>query len=246
VSLTAHRAVWVAVSCSAVACAGDAVPEAPPLTLAEASEQVTFASTEMLGPHRFLATSTRVESRYDSELSRHEETIEVRWQDWDNFRYERSVDGRSVEAVVVSGGRGWTQRGRSWSSVADAELYRTQLRMTWNAWDQGTRSFGERLALSASEADTVEGRPARRYTVSLAEATVADAPGPRTQGKMDPRSLSGVLWVDEATAVRLMAQLDGVLSRDGYTQELRLQLARTEVGVTQEIEPPVAGKEQEQ
>ena len=43
-----------------LACAPSA-PEEPEVTLAEASEKVTFASVETLGAHTYLATSTRVE-----------------------------------------------------------------------------------------------------------------------------------------------------------------------------------------
>lgn len=225
-------------------CAGEGGAEAPPLTLAEASEQVTFASTEALGRHRFLATTERVERRSGSEQSRHTEVVEVRWEDWDNFRYRRSVDERPVEEVIVSGGEGWLRRGSSWERVADAEPHRTQLRMSWNAWEQAARLFGDRLSLQRAGTESVQGRPAQRYAVSLGEESMATRPGPRMQGKMTPVSLEGTLWVDEATAVRLTGQLQGTLERDGYEKELRLQLARTEIGASQDIKPPMVGRDE--
>jgi hypothetical protein len=228
-----------------VGCAGDAEVIENPLTLAEASSQVTFASTEELGAHRFLATRQRTEHRNNSEHSHHVEVVEIRWESWDHFRYTRHVDDRPVEEVVVYDGEGWTRRGEQWRRVSDAEPHRTQLRMSWNAWDQVTALFGEQVTLEAAATESVEGRLARRYTVSLpATLQPSAAGGPRSGGKLEPRSLNGMLWVDEATAVRLTGSLSGVLARDGYTQEHTLQLARTDIGVRQDIKPPHVGRDE--
>lgn len=224
-------------------CSGeqDVVPE---LTLAEASEQVTFASTEALGPHRYQALQERVEYRYGDERSRHAESLEVLWQDWDHFSYQHQVNGQTVESVRVYLGQCWLLRAGEWDAVDDAEPYRTQLRMSWNAWEQVITRFGDRVELTSEGIEPVEGRSAQRYAVSLMEPVAARGSGPRARNTLDPLELQGTLWLDEATAVHLTGRLRGVLGREGYTQEQTVQLARTEIGTLEKIEPPDLGKDQ--
>ena len=193
--------------------------------------------------HRYQAIQERVESRHGSERSRHVESLEVLWQDWDHFSYQHQVDGRTVESVHVYLGQGWVQRAGEWDAVDDAEPYRTQLRMSWNAWEQVVARFDERVELTSDGTEQVEGRSARRYTVSLMEPATTRGPGPRAQNAFDPLELEGTLWLDEATAVHLTGRLRGVLGRDGYIQEHTVQLARTQIGTLEKIEPPDLGKE---
>lgn len=218
----------------------------PQVTLAEASEQVTFASTEALGPHRFVSTWERTEFRSGSEVSHHQEVTEIRWQDWDHFVYRRQVDDRSVEDVVVYHGQAWIARGEQWRSVDDAEPYRTQLRMTWNTWEQVSAMFGDALSLTPEGVETIEERATRRYTVQLSESLSLERTGPQAGNQLKPQKLDGSLWVDEATAVRLIGRLNGVLQRSNYTQEHTLRLARTNIGASQDIQPPNLVGDQEQ
>lgn len=222
----------------------------PPLTQAEASEQVTFASTEQLGPHRFLATIRRVEERAGREVSQHEEVVDIRWESWDRFSHRRLVDGKPVSESVVVDGSAWRRRqGGRWEEGADAETDRQQLRLTWNAWEQAVGPFGDRVILTREGLETVEGRRAIRYAVSLAPSVAEQlqqgADGPRRRrptSSFAPTALSGSLWVDEATAVRLTGQVTGTLERGDYKRVTSLQLARTSIGAAQDIEPPEVGE----
>lgn len=203
------------------------------VTLAQASEQVTFASVENLGPHTYLATSSRTETRLGRELSHHEEEVEIRWEDWDNFAHQRTVDGRTVSEVIVSEGVAYSRRlGGPWKRRSDAESKRVELKTTWNAWEQSASAFGDQLIMTEVTADEIEEREARHFTLSLSAIPYEG------DGAIAPLALSGDLWVDEASAVRLIGQLDGVLGSDGYRRQLKLQIARTSIGRAQDITPP--------
>jgi hypothetical protein len=213
-------------------------PEEPEVTLAEASEKVTFASVEMLGAHTYLATSIRVELRRGREMSRHTEVVEIRWEDWDNFSHRRTVDDRTVADVVVSDGVAWSRRlGGPWKTKDDSESSRVQLKTTWNSWQQTISSFGDLVVMREGESEAVEGRLARHYVISL-----SDLP-PVGDDATQPLALSGDLWVDESSAVRLTGKLEGVLGREGYRRQVELQIVRTAIGMPQNIELPEPSEE---
>ena len=213
-------------------------PEEPEVTLAEASEKVTFASVETLGAHTYLATSTRVELRRGREMSRHVEVVEIRWQDWDNFSHRRIVDERTVADIVVSDGAAWSRRlGGPWKKKDDAESSRVQLKTTWNSWEQTISSFGDLVVMSEGESEAVEGRLARHYVLSLSELP------PVGDDATQPLALSGDLWVDESSAVRLTGKLEGILGREGYRRQVELQIVRTAIGMPQNIQLPEPSEE---
>ncbi|MFT5682624.1 MAG: hypothetical protein ACI8RZ_003546 [Myxococcota bacterium] len=207
--------------------------EVPEISLAEASAKVTFASVETLGAHTYLATSTRTEERRGREVSRHEEVVEIRWQDWDNFSHRRTVDGRSAADIVVVDGVAWSRRlGGPWKKKNDAESSRVQLKTTWDSWEQTIGSFGDQVVMTEGDSEPVEGRTARHYTLSLSELP------PAGDDATQPIALSGDLWVDEASAVRLTGKLEGTLGRDGYHRLVELQVVRTAIGMPQNISLP--------
>ena len=82
------------------ACQGESV-ERPEKQLALASLQVTFASVEKLGPHRYEATIERSEFQGDRLESKHTELLKIDWLNWDNFHVERRVDDKIVQDVCV-------------------------------------------------------------------------------------------------------------------------------------------------
>ncbi len=208
-------------------------PVEPEVTLAEASRQVTFASVESLGAHTYLATSTRTESRHGREVSHHEEVVEIRWQDWDNFSHRRTVDGRQAADIVVVDGIAWSRRlGGPWKQKNDAESSRVQLKTTWDTWEQTISAFGDQVVMTEGETEPVEGRSARHYTLSLSELP------PAGDAATQPLALSGDLWVDEASAVRLTGKLAGIIGREGYRRQVELQIVRTAIGMPQNITLP--------
>jgi len=237
---------WAVLALSAgVAC----TPEGPPAAdLADASVEVQFESVDRLGPHRYLASIKHRTVRDDGGVSRTDEAVEIRWQDWDTFEYRRVVDAELQSAVVTVDGKPWTLRSRGrWEAREDAEPYRLDLRQSWNAWDQALEPFGDRVQLEEAGQELFEGRPVRRYRVSLApeaERTASTKKGKRRRKVHVPRhddgpvSLSGVVWVDEGTAVRLQAEVTGELTQRGRQRTIDLQLTRSGIGLDQGVSPP--------
>jgi len=215
-----------------VAC-GSSEPAVSEVTLAEASEKVTFASVESIGAHTYLATSVRIEERRGREVSRHEEVVEIRWQDWDNFSHRRTVDDRTAADIVVVDGVAWSRRlGGPWKQKRDAESSRIQLKTTWDSWEQTISAFGDLVVMTEGDVEPVEGRVARHFVLSLSELP------PAGDDATQPIALSGDLWVDEASAVRLTGKVDGILGRDGYRRHIALQIARTAIGMPQNLTLP--------
>jgi hypothetical protein len=213
---------------------------------------VQFESVDRLGPHLYLASIRHRASRSDGDVDRTDEAVEIRWQDWDTFAFRRVVDAKLQSAVVTVEGKPWSLRSKGrWERREDAEPYRLDLRQSWNAWEQALEPFDERILLEEEGAELFEGRAVRRYTVSLAPEPEEDELLSRGKGKRRRKkrhrqanpvqllSLSGRVWVDEGTAVRLQAEVIGELEHRGRRRTVELQLTRSGIGQSQDIEPPV-------
>lgn len=236
VSLTAALLLLTGAGCSRT-------PPPPEVTLAQASDQVIFASVETLGPHRTVASIVRTDLRDGAEVNSHESLLDLAWQDWDNFRVRRLVDGEPVSESVVVKATAWSsQAGGGWSRREDAEPYRVQLQSTWNAWDDAFDTFRDRITLTEEGQEIIEGRRARRYAVSLTPLSPT-AKAPRNSRRFEPVSLSGTVWIDEATAVRLVAQVEGELHRGDLTRRITLRLARSDFGADLGLQPPEAARD---
>lgn len=200
-------------------------PAEPPLTLAAASTRATFGTVEQLGPHLARASITRTDLRDGKETASHTEVSEIGWQDWDHFRYKRVQDGDPAIEVLVVGGRAWARQGDGpWQARKDPEPFRVQLRTTWDAWDQALEVFGERVQLDEQTAEVVDGRPARRYAVAL--TALPEGTKARKRG-FEPVRLSGLVWLDEATAVQLTAAVEGEVRQGNLLRRITLKLARS-------------------
>ena len=145
------------------------VPEEPPeKKLMEASEEVIFASVEELGPHVFIASINRQEFQGEDQLSSHDEVLEIRWKDWDNFSYVRMVDERPVTDILVVDRTAWRKKKNgTLSKHKDAEPFRIQMTNSWNMWDQIMAPFQETIEYSGKSEEEVEGRKTQRYALSL-------------------------------------------------------------------------------
>lgn len=220
-------------------CGGCGPEGPPPPTLAEASQEVQFHSVDQLGAHAYLATIIRTELRDGEVVGESQEVFEIRWQGWDDFEVRRSVDGDVASAVRVAGGRAWVLRNGTWQSRPDAEPFRQELRLTWSGWDQAMDGFDDRVAYGDPEDGVVEGRPARRYGVDLKPLPkMGKARRRRRQADGGPTALSGFVWVDQTTAVRLVADVQGETVRGDVTRRIQLKLARSAFGLDQGIAPP--------
>ncbi len=195
-------------------------PETTPQeALASASEDVIFASVEKLGPHSYEAILERVEREEDSELSFSEEILWVAWQDWDNFHFRRQVDQKTVQDIAVVDRRAWKYKNGSWTEREDAEPYRVELRGSWNAWEQMLSPFEPYLIFESKGLESQDGRKAEHYELAMKDP-------PKSAYKLVPKTLKGDVWVDEFTAVRLLANVAGKLERGSYSKEFSLKILR--------------------
>jgi len=208
---------------------------APEEQLASASAQVTFTSVEQLGPHHYVSSVQRTDSRPGSPDRVMDEVVEISWQDWDDFHVRRIMDGQAERETVVSGGRVWVKSGEQWEPRDDAEPHRVQLRSTWNTWDEVLGSHSDHIRLVPDGDDIVEGRPASRFHLEMLPAD--QAPRPRAYG-FQPTAIEGTVWLDEATAVRLKVELVATATRQALTRTTRFTLQRSNIGLDQGISPP--------
>ena len=246
------RGLW---GCSG-SCGGEATE---PPTLGEVTVAVQFASVERLGPHAYTATVTRVEQVEGAETSTQDETVELRWQDWDHFRLRRLANGERRSAWVVVDGTPWVRRlGGPWTRKDDAEPYRVQLRATWDLFAEAFDAFQEQILLVEGEREVYEGRPARRYQLTLRgppeDPGQADPEGgeqevgAKSEGQKTrparlrsgpiPSAVGGSVLVDEGTAVRLQEDCYGDLVDGRRTTRVSLRSTRSGIGLDQEIRPP--------
>ena len=201
--------------------------------LAKASTEVIFASVEPLGTHRFQSRVRRKEIREGKEVSSHDETVDINWQDWDNFQYTRTIDTKEVSSLIVHNHIPWLRSySKPWKEYEDAEPYRLQLRSAWNTWEQYLGTYEEQLSWRVLEATEWEGRPATRYELTL------DTNALSQQKNLSLSSLSGSVTVDKATAARLYTEVKMILSADTYTKEIDIQLKRTDIGTRIDIQIP--------
>ena len=225
-------------------------PVLPEPTLAEVSQEVRFQSVDSLGPHSYVATTIRTDLRDGVVVSEVQEVFEIQWQGWDDFEMRRSVDGDVASSVRVAGGRAWVLRNGEWQKRLDAEPYRQELRLSWSGWDQSLGGFDERVDYTEPQDGVVEGRPARRYVVGLLpprgqRSEPSDASSEKDEDaplESGPTALSGFVWVDQHTAVRLVADVQGELVQDSVTRRIQLKLARSAFGQDQGISAPPAAE----
>lgn len=202
--------------------------------LAEASTEVTFASVEQVGPHHMVASIRRTDARPGDERTT-DELVELSWQDWDNFQVRRVVDGEATREVLVADGQAWVKVGDHWEERPDAETQRVQLRMTWNSWDSAIGPHRDHVQLVSEGRDVVEGRPATRYRIEM----LPDEQRPKNQRwGFQPETASGQVWLDEASAVRLKAQLQTTSRRGDLVRTTVFELQRSNVGGDQGVRPP--------
>lgn len=216
-------------------------PETPPMTLPQAADQAIFASVEKLGPHRCVATISREDTRDGTVSASHQQATEIDWRDWDRFKVTRVSDGHPSSEVVVVGGIPWARSGNgAWDQREDAETWRTQLQSTWDSWDEALEPFEGRIALTENGRELIEGRWARRFSVGLAPEPAAKARGRKPA--FTPLSLSGTVWLDELTAVRLLAEVEGTIAQGNLQRRITLRLSRSDFGKDLGIRVPATSK----
>ena len=149
----------------------------------------------------------------------------------------RLRDDRLATEVLVVGGVAYTRAGKGrFRQARDAELYRVQLAGTWSYWERALEPFRGAHVSTADGDEVVESRPARRFLLSMTSQEGAPTPSPHR-----PKSLSGSFVLDEATAVRLRAEMKGVYLESGNDERpvtVGLELERADFGVFPDLSPP--------
>ena len=200
--------------------------------LLQASESATFENVTRLGPHRFESGMTR-ESQQGGQKT--VEEVRVAWADWDNFQLQRYRNSRLRAENRVLRGKAFAKSGKGrFRKARDAELYRVEMRHSASSWGQALEPFRGRVKAHQEESAMFNGRPAKRYTLGLDE-------GPQPTKGHVPLELTGEMWLDEATAVRLYGRLSGRYLKNGKESAetlVALELKRSEIGIVPVIDRP--------
>lgn len=209
-----------------LSCSGDEPPAE--VQIADASAQVTWESTALLGPHRFESSVTRTEYGRDSV-----DAVEVKWADWESFEVIRRRNGELRSRVVMIDGAAWQGDADRMRRTENVQLYRRELATSWNLWEEALSPFLFVMQLEKTGETVVEGRPALVYAVSLDPTKEAPGSGHR------PDALSGTVTVDEGTAVRLLGDVTGTYTTKGGDQrKVVVKLQRSEIGTVPELREP--------
>lgn len=238
---TARALLALAIAVPA-ACKGCQSEPTPEITLSEAADKVIFASVEKLGAHHYIGRITRADSRDGTPTTSHEETVDLGWEDWDHFRCARLINGELASEVMVADGVPWVRKAKGrWDRRDDVEPHRVQLQATWDTWDEALEPFGDQVLLTEQGQELIEGRNTTRYAVSLVAAPKPEEKQKKkaaTRSHFTPLSLSGTVWVDQATAVRLVGDVQGAVQQGTLTRTISLRFARSGFGEAQDIHSP--------
>ena len=223
--------VWVMGGC------GDAGPAEAPVLLETVSQEITFDSVDRLGPHHSISTIQTTEMREREVTLESTQTIEIAWNSWSSFHFQRFVDGDpTFEAINHAGSSASRNRRGPWKGALDGEAARLDVYTAWNAWEEALDGFNNRIVFTESGETVVDGRPAKTYAVSLGPLDPSRAGA--TAGML-PHRVEGSVTLDSATAVRLRADLLAVSKRKNRVRKIRLNIRRSGIGEVQPIEPPM-------
>ncbi len=204
------------------------------------STEIQFQSVAELGSHTMTAQILRKDVRNGQVTSNNDETLELVWNDADSFSNKVLRDGQiQSESRVVDGVPYSLRRGGTWVQKEDAEPMRVSVYTTWNVWENALDLFSDRIAYSDPVADIYEGRDVRRYTVSLAASEARSQKAARRYRRDgEPIHLTGQVWLDGETAVRLKAEVTGRWKKGDLEKIVQLSMARSDLGQTQAVSAP--------
>ena len=194
----------------------------PSKTLLTASQEVIFASTEVLGPHRFRSVYTHTEFHGEDERNTHREVLSIDWMDWDHWQATHMVDDDIVMQVIIMDSQCLEQVSGKFVKRPDGEPYRVQLRSMWNQWDSIMLHFEPHSTWTDNGTSTMEDRTVHHYTAVFKE------PQNSTVG-LTPRELKAQVWVDEQTAVRLAGTVEASLINGPYKKYVSLKVDRSDI-----------------
>ena len=212
--------------------------EPPPPTVEVVSQEVTFDSVSSLGPHYSVGNIQRTDSRPGNEDFEQSESIEIAWNSWESFHFQRSVDGESTFEAIVHEGISASRNGRgTWKTSRDGENARLDVYTAWNTWDEALAGFGDRIAFQPLGEAIIDGRTAKRFSLSL-KPKQRKSKRPKRSSGMQPHRLEGEVAIDKATAVRLRATVHAVSKQGNLVRHIEFNIRRSGMGEIQSIEAP--------
>lgn len=202
----ARRLSGVALAALWVGCT-DAPVEVAPVTPEAASGQVTFGTLQDLGSFTF-QYSSRDERKVAAGSTVREAAGSLKWKDRDNWEYTTVHDGIPSTHWLIAGARAWEGlSGAPLAAKGDPEPLRAQLALGWDPWEDIVAMTAGRIVYGPGIEETVDGRAAKRHDLSLAPSPSAGARKRIIGQALSPTSLTGQVWIDSATSVRLLADV---------------------------------------
>jgi len=215
----------------------DPGPKEKPVTIETVSQKITFDSVARMGPHHAIADISRERWSRGELVRSRTESIELDWNSWESFHFQRRVNGeRTFEAIVHENTRASRGRSGPWRSDFDGEQARMDVYTSWNAWDEALPGFRERIGFEDMGATVVDGRDAHRFKLKLIPETKKKNKSSSRQFR--PHRIEGEVVLDKATAVRLRVDVTAVEKKSEKTRKTTLRVRRSGIGETQTLNTP--------
>jgi hypothetical protein len=219
-------------------CGEGSDPKEIPATIEQVSHKITYDSVARLGPHHAISSIQQSDTRDGEEAHSSMESIDIAWNSWDSFHFQRALDGEATFEVIVHEGTFVSRNGHGpWTGELDGEPARLDVYTAWNAWDEALGMFKDRIQYEDLGSSTVDGRDTRRFRVSL-QAEPEQKKRKKRRRVMQPAKLEGEVHLDAATAVRLSADVTAVATQGTVKRTIQLQIRRSRIGQSQPIEAP--------
>ena len=223
-----------------LSCTSTSEPEEPPPTIEEVSHKITYDSVARLGPHHAISSIQQTDVRDGETTHSSAEAIDIAWNSWDSFHFQRALDGEATFEVIVHEKTFVSRNGHGpWTAEMDAEPARLDVYTAWNAWDEALGMFKDRIQYEDLGISTVDGRDTRHFRVSLLPAPEKKK-GKRRRRVMQPAHIEGDVYLDAATAVRLRADIRATAKQGSLKRTIQLQIRRSAIGESQPIAAPEA------
>jgi hypothetical protein len=214
--------------------------EPPPPTIEGVSQKITFDSVSSLGPHYSIGSIQRRNIRPGTDDFEQSESIEIAWNSWESFHFQRGVDGEPTFEAIVHEGTSSTRNGRGrWKTTSDGENARLDVYTAWNTWDEALAGFQGRIGFEPLGETIIDGRPAKRFSLVLLPKPATSKRRKKGHG-MQPHRLEGEVAIDQATAVRLRATVHAVSKQGNLVRHTKFNIRRSGIGEIQSIEAPEA------
>ena len=230
------RAVAFSWALIAIAC-GEKPASADALTVAQVAETATFETLQSLGSHRTEALTLQKQWVDGGVPEERDSAVVLSWDGPERFQWRTLRDGKLRQEILLAEGAGWVRStNRPYALLDSLDVHKAALGEHWEIWDTALEPFKGRVDLQPAGDGLVEGRTAWHYTVGLLPAP-ANARDTRTT----LTSLEGSVWIDKATAVRLIAEVSGAWTTQGRRplhHSVEFSLIRSGFGEPQGVRPP--------